>query len=74
MTTRTYDVPGVSCGHCREAIEATVGPLEGVDTVVVDLEAKTVTVAGGDDDAIRAAIDDAGYDVEAMSEQQRSVQ
>jgi copper chaperone len=67
MTIRIYDVPGVSCGHCRSAIESAVGPLEGVDTVAVDLEAKKVTVAGGDDDAIRAAIDDAGYDVEAMS-------
>jgi copper chaperone len=67
MTTRIYDVPGVSCGHCRSAIESAVGPLEGVDTVVVDLEAKKVTVAGGDDDAIRAAIDEAGYDVEAVS-------
>ena len=38
---------------------------EGVDTVDVDLEAKVVTVRGErlDDERLRAAIDEAGYDV-----------
>lgn len=67
MTTRIYDVPAMSCEHCRHAIKSAVSPLEGVETVQVDLEAKTVTVLGGEDEAIRAAIDDAGYDIEAMS-------
>jgi len=34
-----------------------------VVSVVVDIEAKHVTVTGGDDAAIRTAIDDAGYDI-----------
>ena len=61
----SYSVPGVYCDHCRAAIEAEVTPLESVDSVQVDLNAKTVTVTGGslDDSAIRAAIDEAGYDV-----------
>ena len=61
----TYSVPGISCGHCRAAITAEVAKLAGVSDVVVDLEAKRVTVAGGglDDAVIRAAIDEAGYDV-----------
>ncbi|MEM9563119.1 MAG: heavy-metal-associated domain-containing protein [Actinomycetota bacterium] len=62
--TRTYRVPDVSCQHCVDAINGEVGPLDGVDSVAVDIEAKTVTVVGGDDGAIRAAIDEAGYDVE----------
>lgn len=62
-TIHTYSVPGVSCDHCVKAITDEVSPLEGVSSVAVDLEAKTVTVAGGDDGAIRAAIDEAGYDV-----------
>lgn len=62
-TTRTYAVPGVSCDHCKQAIEAEVGQVAGVATVDVDVDAKMVTVTGGDDPAIRAAIDDAGYDV-----------
>ena len=60
----TYSVPGVSCGHCRTAITEEVTKVEDVDTVDVDLVAKRVTVTGGADDAaIRAAIDEAGYDV-----------
>ena len=63
ITTRTYAVPGVSCGHCKQAIESEVSTVDGVVAVDVDVEAKLVTVSGGDDAAIRAAIDDAGYDI-----------
>ena len=55
MSTVTWSVPGVSCEHCRHAIESEVSRVAGVRAVTVDLEAKTVTVA--------AAIDEAGYDV-----------
>ena len=63
--TQTYRVPGVSCEHCRTAITEEVTRVRGVDAVEVDLEAKLVTVSGAavDDDAVRAAIDEAGYDV-----------
>jgi copper chaperone len=63
--TLSYSVPGVHCDHCRAAIEGEVAPLAGVTGVAVDLVAKTVTVTGDalDDAAIRAAIDEAGYDV-----------
>ena len=61
----TYSVRGVSCGHCRAAITAEVEKLAGVASVDVDLDAKRVSVAGDrlDDAAIRAAIDEAGYEV-----------
>jgi len=61
----TYSVPGMSCGHCRSAITAEGEQLAGVTSVDVDLPAKRVSVAGDelDDAAIRAAIDEAGYDV-----------
>ncbi len=61
--TRTYSVPGVSCGHCKQAIEGEVGAVDGVRSVVVDIDTKAVVVDGGDDVAVRAAIDTAGYDV-----------
>lgn len=69
MTTlRTYDVPGISCGHCKTAIEGEVSKLDGVDRVEVDIDAKTVTVEGpASDDEVRAAIDEAGYDVAGVS-------
>jgi copper chaperone CopZ len=67
MSILSYRVPDVSCGHCRQAIQGEVSPLPGVQSVEVDLDAKTVTVTGEglDDQAIRAAIDDAGYEVAA---------
>ena len=60
----TYRVDGMSCEHCRVAITDEVGSLSGVDSVDVDLDRKLVTVRGDGlgDDAVRAAIDEAGYD------------
>jgi copper chaperone len=60
-----YTVPGMSCSHCRAAITSEVEKVAGVSAVDVDLEAKRVTVAGDqlDDAAVRAAIDEAGYDI-----------
>ena len=64
LEEQTYMVPGISCGHCIAAITEEVTKLPGVAEVDVDLTTKRVTVSGEqlDADAIRAAIDDAGYD------------
>lgn len=61
----TYSVPDMSCGHCCAAITAEVERVACVTDADVDLESMRVTVAGAalDDAAIRAAIDEAGYDV-----------
>jgi copper chaperone len=65
--TRIYRVPGISCDHCRRAIEGEVTKVAGVDHVEVDVTQRVVTVRGdAADDAVRAAIDEAGYDVAAM--------
>jgi len=62
--TRVFRVPGISCDHCKQAIEAGVGKLSDVDRVEVDVGRRSVTVVGGaSDEAVRAAIDEAGYDV-----------
>ena len=65
MSTLTYSVPGVSCAHCQAAITEEVSVLPGVQAVEVDLETKTVAVTGEplDEEAIIAAIDEAGYEV-----------
>jgi len=64
MSTETYSVPDISCGHCVEAITSAVAPLDGVESVDVSIDDKAVTVAGSfDDAAVRSAIDDAGYDI-----------
>ncbi len=61
----TYSVRGTSCGHCRTAITSEVEKVAGVATVDVDLNAKRVIVVGEDldDAAVRAANNEAGYDV-----------
>ncbi len=61
--TAILDVPAMTCDHCRAAIEREVGAVDGVERVSVDLDAKTVTVVGGERAAIVAAIDEAGFDV-----------
>ncbi len=65
--TRIYRVPGISCDHCKHAIEGEVTKVAGVDHVEVDVGQRLVTVRGdADDGAVRAAIDEAGYDVAAV--------
>lgn len=68
MTTRTYSVPGISCGHCKNAIEGELAPLDGVESALVDIDAKTVVVVGEiTEDAVRAAVDEAGYEVASVN-------
>lgn len=64
METVVYMVPGMHCGHCEAAVKEEVSMLPGVESVVVDLDTKRVEVAGTalDDAAIRAAIEEAGYE------------
>jgi copper chaperone len=62
--TLEYTVPGMSCAHCVAAVSDEVSALAGVSSVVIDLDTKGVVVHGEslDDAAIRAAIDEAGYE------------
>jgi len=62
--TVTYTVPAIHCAHCAMSISEEVSEVEGVDDVAVDLETKLVTVSGRalDDAALRAAIEEAGYE------------
>lgn len=67
-TTRTYEVPSISCAHCKQSIESGLGALDGVESVEVDIDAKSVLVAGSaTEEAVRDALDGLGYDVAAVS-------
>jgi copper chaperone len=68
VESRTYSVPAVHCGHCKQAVTSELETVRGVQEVDVDLETKLVTIRGeGLDDAMLvAAIDEAGYDAESV--------
>jgi copper chaperone CopZ len=64
IETREYTVLGMSCAHCVSAVSDEVGSVDGVDSVEINLDTKVILVRGEslDDAAIRAAIDEAGYE------------
>ncbi len=63
METRTFEVPGISCGHCKQAIEERLGDEQGVERAEVTVDDRRVHVEGpAADDAVVAAIADAGYE------------
>ena len=64
MKTAGFIVPGMSCSHCEAAVTTEIRKVGGVSHVTVDLESKRVEVSGSDLDeaAIRAAIEEAGYE------------
>jgi copper chaperone len=45
MTTVTYSIPNISCKHCVHTITMEVSDLEGVRSVVADLEMKQATIS-----------------------------
>ncbi|MGK5639448.1 heavy-metal-associated domain-containing protein [Streptomyces sp. URMC 126] len=64
--TAVYRVTGMTCGHCEGAIAREVSALAGVVSVeaVAATGLVTVTSAGPlDDEAVRAAVDEAGYEL-----------
>ena len=67
MAELTYTVEGMSCEHCVNAITSEVTKVFRVAGVAVDLTGKSVRVTGEgvDDAAVRAAIEEAGYEVVA---------
>jgi len=66
MSTATYRVQGMTCAHCVSAVSTEVGAIPGVRDVRVDLASGQVTVTSDqalDTEAVRAAVDEAGYDL-----------
>ena len=68
MESVVLNVKGMSCGHCVKAVEGSVGALNGVEKVAVNLEKGKVDVTFNQSkvtvDQIKEAIDDQGYDVQ----------
>ncbi len=60
----TYTVTGMTCGHCVASVTEEVQEIPGVQDVAVDLPTGAVTVTSVeplDDAAVRAAVEEAGY-------------
>lgn len=66
MMTTSYAVIGMTCEHCVNAVTEEVNEIEGVSVVSVDLESGKLTVTSEDApdrEAVRAAVDEAGYEL-----------
>jgi copper chaperone len=66
MSTATYTVVGMTCGHCVSAVTEEVSQVTGVTAVDVDLTSGGLTVTSDapvEDTAVRAAVEEAGYSV-----------
>jgi copper chaperone CopZ len=66
VSTSTYAVVGMTCGHCVSAVTEEVSQVPGVTAVDVDLASGGLTVTSEtpvEDAAVRAAVEEAGYEV-----------
>lgn len=68
MQNITFNVQGMSCGHCVKAIEGSVGVLEGVNEINVKLDEALVNVSFDESKVtlatIKETIEEQGYDVD----------
>ena len=68
MTTTTFLVPGMTCGHCQGAVTDELSKINGVTHVDVDLDSKKVTIKSEADvewQVIVDAVDEAGFEAVA---------
>jgi len=68
MTTTVFSVPGMTCGHCKQAVTTEVGKIAGVSDVDVDLDSKKVTVTSSQPlswSDLVSAVDEAGFEAVA---------
>ncbi len=66
MNTITLNVPDISCGHCKSSIEDAVSGLDGINSVEVAIDARTVAISYADElslDTIVETIEEQGYEV-----------
>ena len=61
----TYQVEGMTCGHCKSSVEEEIGEVAGVTMVEATVDTGQVTVTGENftDDDVVAAVTTAGYTV-----------
>ncbi|MFI6682420.1 heavy-metal-associated domain-containing protein [Streptomyces sp. NPDC050485] len=68
--TTVYKVSGMSCGHCEGAVSGEISEIEGVSSVKAVAATGEVTVVSAaplDEEAVRAAVDEAGYELVGLA-------
>lgn len=68
--TAVYEVKGMTCGHCEGAVSEEISGIEGVTSVKADATGGRVTVVSAaplPEDAVRAAVDEAGYELVGLA-------
>lgn len=66
MTTMTFNVPGINCGHCVHTIQTELSDLEGVKEVTASNETKKVTVSfepPANEESIKSLLTEINYPV-----------
>lgn len=66
MSEAVYSVSGMSCGHCESAVTKEVTAIPGVTRVTAVAQTGLLTIASEqplDEEAVRAAVDEAGYEL-----------
>ncbi|HSO11031.1 MAG TPA: copper ion binding protein [Anaerolineales bacterium] len=69
MTTVTYTVPAISCGHCTHTIETEVGELQGVQSVKAEIDTKKVVItfnAPASEEKIKALLAEINYPADGL--------
>ena len=69
MTTVTYTVPAISCGHCTHTIETEVGDLQGVQSVKAEVDSKKVVITfapPASEEKIKALLAEINYPAEGL--------
>lgn len=68
MTTVTYSVPNISCGHCVHTIQTEVSDLAGIKNVKADVDTKKVEIefeTPASEEAIKTLLKEINYPVAA---------
>ena len=69
MTTVTYSVPAIHCGHCTHTIEMEVGEMQGVQSVKAEEATKKVTITFDNpatEEKIKALLSEINYPAEGL--------
>lgn len=64
MTTKTYQIPNISCGHCTATIERELRAIDGLQRVKAELESKEVTVEVAGEEVlaeVESLLEEIGY-------------